>query len=177
MMIAMKNIFKFLIVILFSFFTTSFVDAQNRKERKILYNSQYNYEIEALGVGQDGTKVFKIWGYGSTVGEAVLSAKANAVAACIFKGLTGGAGAAPTPPICTEANIEVTKSDYFEKFFELGGKYLQYVAVTNDGNPAGEDRLKIKKGYKVAIYVQVMYDALRRQLEADGIARRLDAGF
>ena len=173
----MKNDLKLFLVLLLSVATFTAIYGQNRKERKILYNSQYNYEIEALGVGQDGTKVFKIWGYGSTVGEAVLSAKANAVAACIFKGLTGGAGAAPTPPICTEANIEVTKSDYFEKFFELGGKYLQYVAVTNDGNPAGEDRLKIKKGYKVAIYVQVMYNALRRQLEADGVARRLDAGF
>ncbi len=173
----MKNKFKLLFVLLLSFVTLSTTDAQTRKERKILYNSKYNYEIEALGVGQDGTKVFKIWGYGSTVGEAVMSAKTDAVAACIFKGLTGGAGAAPTPPICSEANIEVTKSDYFEKFFEVGGKYLQYVAVTNDGNPAGADRIKIKKGYKVAIYVQVMYDALRRQLEADGIARRLDSGF
>jgi hypothetical protein len=173
----MKNGLKLFLVLLLSVTTFTTINGQNRKERKILYNSQYNYEIEARGVGQDGTKIFKIWGYGSTVAEAVISAKANAVAACIFKGLTGGAGAAPTPPICTEASIEVTKSDYFEKFFELGGKYLQYVAVTNDGNPAGEDRLKIKKGYKVAIYVQVMYDALRRQLEADGIARRLDAGF
>ena len=173
----MKNEFKLLLVLLLSFVAISATNAQNRKERKILYNSRYNYEIEALGVGQDGTKVFKIWGYGSTVGEAVMSAKADAVAACIFKGLTGGAGSAPTPPICTETNIEVTKSDYFEKFFELGGKYLQYVAVTNDGNPSGADRIKIKKGFKVAIYVQVMYDALRRQLESDGIARRLDAGF
>lgn len=173
----MKNKFKLLFVLFLSFVTVTSANAQTRKERKILYNSQYNYEIEALGVGQDGTKVFKIWGYGGTVGEAVMAAKADAVAACIFKGLTGGAGAAPTPPICSEPNIEVTKSDYFEKFFELGGKYLQYVAVTNDGNPAGADRIKIKKGFKVAIYVQVMYDALRRQLEADGIARRLDSGF
>jgi len=35
-------------------------NAQTRKERKILYNSQYNYEIEPVGVGQDGTKVFKV---------------------------------------------------------------------------------------------------------------------
>ena len=173
----MKDEFKLVLILLLSFVTITTINAQTRKERKILYNSKYNYEIESLGVGQDGTKVFKIWGYGSTVGEAVMSAKADAVAACIFKGLTGGAGAAPTPPICSEPNIEVTKSDYFEKFFELGGKYLQYVAITNDGNPAGADRLKIKKGFKVAIYVQVMYDALRRQLEADGIARRLDSGF
>lgn len=173
----MKNILK---VSLFAALVVLFISpasAQTRKERKILYNSQYNYEIEPVGVGQDGTKVFKVWGYGKDVNEAVMHAKADAVAACIFKGLPGGAGSAPTPAICTEPNIEVTKSDYFEKFFAVGGKYLQYIALTNDGDPSGEDRLKIKKGYKVAIYVQVMYDALRKQLEADGIARKLDSGF
>jgi len=151
--------------------------AQTRKERKILYNSQYNYEIEPVGVGQDGTKVFKVWGYGKKVEDAVMNAKEAAVAACIFKGLPGGQGSAPTPPICSEPNAEVKHEQYFENFFKVGGKYLQFIALTNDGDPAGEDRLKIKKGYKVAIYVQVMYDALRKQLEADGIARRLDSGF
>ncbi len=151
--------------------------AQTRKERKILWNSQYNYEIEPVGVGQDGTKVFKVWGYGKDVGAAVMNAKEAAVAACIFKGLPGGAGSAPTPPICSQPNAEQIHADYFEKFFEVGGKFLQYIAVTNDADPSGEDRIKMKKGYKVAIYVQVMYDALRKQLEADGIARRLDAGF
>lgn len=151
--------------------------AQTRKERKILYNSQYNYEIEPVGVGQDGTKVFKVWGYGKKVEEAVMNAKEAAVAACIFKGLPGGQGSAPTPAICSEPNAELKHEQYFENFFAVGGKYLQFIALTNDGDPAGEDRLKIKKGYKVAIYVQVMYDALRKQLEADGIARRLDSGF
>lgn len=152
-------------------------NAQTRKERKILWNSQYNYEIEPVGVGQDGTKVFKVWGYGKDVGAAVMNAKEAAVAACIFKGLPGGAGSAPTPPICSQPNAEQIHADYFEKFFEVGGKFLQYIAVTNDADPSGEDRIKMKKGYKVAIYVQVMYDALRKQLEADGIARRLDSGF
>lgn len=153
------------------------LNAQNRRERRILYNSQYNYEIEPVGVGTDGTKVFKVWGVGKNVNEAVMKAKADAVAACIFKGLTGGAGSAPTPPIITEPNAENKYADYFETFFAVGGKYLQYIAVTTDGDPSGQDRLKLKKGYKVAIYVQVMYDALRRQLEADKIARRLDQGF
>ncbi|HBI81138.1 MAG TPA: hypothetical protein DDY04_04135 [Bacteroidales bacterium] len=151
--------------------------AQTRKERKILWNSQYNYEIEPVGVGQDGTKVFKVWGYGKDVGAAVMNAKEAAVAACIFKGLPGGAGSAPTPPICSQPNAEQIHADYFDNFFQVGGKYLQYIAVTNDADPSGEDRIKMKKGYKVAIYVQVMYDALRKQLEADGIARRLDSGF
>ena len=173
----MKNIFKVSIIAALVLLFISPLGAQTRKERKILFNSQYNYEVEPVGVGQDGTKVFKVWGYGKEVSDAVMNAKELAVAACIFKGLPGGAGSAPTPPICSEPNIEVTKADYFETFFKVGGKYLQFIALTNDGDSAGEDRLKVKKGYKVAIYVQIMYDALRKQLEADGIARKLDSGF
>jgi len=172
------KLYRFALMAVLAFFVMlPSVNAQSRKERKILYNSQYNYEIEPIGVGQDGTKVFKVWGYGKKVEDAVMNAKEHAVAACIFKGIPGGNGSAPTPPIITEANAKVKHADYFEKFFEVGGKYLQFIAVTTDGEPAGQDRLKIKKGYKVAIYVQVMYDSLRKQLEADGIARRLDSGF
>ncbi|MEI6049005.1 MAG: hypothetical protein WCS03_08925 [Bacteroidota bacterium] len=174
----MKKTFNFFVLSLLAIaLLPGTLNAQSRKERKILYNSQYNYEIEPVGVGQDGTKVFKVWGVGKFVSEAIMKAKADAVAACIFKGLTGGAGSAPTPPILTEPNAEDKYADYFETFFAVGGKYLQYIAVTTDGDPSGQDRLKLKKGYKVAIYVQVMYDALRRQLEADNIARRLDKGF
>ena len=174
----MKKQFSLLILTLVGItFLSVTLNAQSRRERKILYNSQYNYEIEPVGVGTDGTKVLKVWGYGKFVSEAIMSAKADAVAACIFKGLPGGAGAAPTPPIILEPNAENKYADYFETFFAVGGKYLQYIAVTTDGEPSGQDRLKIKKGYKVAIYVQVMYDALRKQLEADTIARRLDQGF
>jgi hypothetical protein len=174
----MKNYSGFIVLLVLAIILIpGSLSAQTRKERKILYHSQYNYEIEPVGVGQDGTKVFKVWGVGKDVNEAIMKAKADAVAACIFKGLTGGAGSAPTPPIISEPNAEDKYADYFETFFSVGGKYLQYIAVTTDGDPSGQDRLKLKKGYKVAIYVQVMYDALRKQLEADNIARRLDNGF
>jgi hypothetical protein len=173
----MKNTIKFGFLLILATGLTLSSEAQNRKERKMLYNSQYNYEIEPVGVGQDGTKVFKVWGTGVSIFDAVQTAKANAVAACIFKGLTGGAGSAPTPPICNQPGIEESRADYFEEFFQVGGKYLLYIARTSEDDPGGDDRLKLKKGYKVAIYVQVMYDALRKQLEADGIARRMDQGF
>lgn len=173
----MRKTIKTLLLALLTLAVVIPVQGQRRRDRKILFSSSYNYEIEPVGVGQDGTKVFKVWGYGRRVGDAVMNAKRSAVAACIFKGLPGGAGSAPTPAICSQPNAEVTHADYFKEFFKVGGKYLQYIAVTNDGDPAGADRIRIKKGYKVAIYVQVMYDALRNQLEADGIARRLDAGF
>lgn len=149
----------------------------SRKERKAHYSSNYNYEVQISGVGQDGTKVMKVWGYGKRVEDAIIEAKMNAVASAIFKGIPGGQGAAATPAILTDPNASEKHADYFETFFSPGGKYLQFITMTTDGMPSGQDRLKMKTGYKVAIYVQVMYDALRKQLETDGIARRLDAGF
>lgn len=151
--------------------------AQKRKERKILFGSSYNYEVTTVAVGQDGTKFVKVWGYGKKVDQAVVQAKKNAVAAAIFRGYPGSASANATPPLCKDPNAEENNLEYFEKFFETGGKYLQFVNLTTDGVPAGQDRLKIKGGYKVAIYAQVMYDNLRRQLEADGIIKKLGSGF
>lgn len=59
--------------------------AQKRKERKEAFNSSYNYEISVQAVGVDGTKVYKVWGYGKKVEDAILNAKRSAVAAVIFK--------------------------------------------------------------------------------------------
>ena len=54
---------------------------------------------------------------------------------------------------------------------------IDFVNVTTDGVPSGEDRLKVKKGYKVALYVQVMHENLKRKLQADRIIKSLSSGF
>lgn len=166
---------KYILLILFCL-TIVYADGQNRKERKQLYNSNTNYEIEMLGVGQDGTKVFKIWAYGSDVNQAIMRAKQLAVRACLFRGLPGSQQTNETPPICNP-DAETKYSDYFQQFFAIGGSYLNYVNITTDGVPSGQDRLKIKKGYKVGLKVQILYDNLRRKMEQDGIAKRLDNLF
>jgi hypothetical protein len=175
----MKTIRFFTLILLAAVVCTS-VNAQekySRREKKAYYSSDYNYEVLIMGVGQDGTKVLKVSGIGKKVEDAVIEAKMNAVASVIFKGIPGGQGAAATPPILTDPNAGEKHKAYFETFFSPGGKYLQFIALTTDGMPSGQDRMKMDKGFKVFIYAQVMYDALRKQLETDGIARKLDAGF
>lgn len=152
------------------------VNAQNKDRRKS-FNSWDNYEITTEKVGVDGTKFVKVWGYGRTVDKAVMAAKENAVHACIFRGLPGNATAMATPPICPNPDTLVSHEDYFQNFFAAGGPYLAYVNMTTDGVPSGTDRRKVKGGYKVGLYVQVMYDNLKHKLEADGIARKLSSGF
>lgn len=148
------------------------------RERKILYSSSYNYEIQPAGVGSNGTKAVKVWGYGPSVEDAIQIAKRNAVAACIFSGIPAGQGVGRTPAIVTEHDAHEKYSDFFDEFFKIGGRYLRYISLSMEGPPSGQDRLRIERNYyKVGIYVQVMYDDLRRYLEDQGIARRLDHGF
>lgn len=151
----------------------------SRSDRRAHYSSDYNYEVEITGVGVDGTKSLKVWGYGRRVEDAIIQAKKNAVAAAIFRGIPGGHGAAATPPILRDPNAGDKHKAYFEDFFAADGRYIRFINLTTDGMPSGQDRLRMDnpRGYKVAIYAQVLYDNLRRQLEADGIARRLDHGF
>ena len=106
-----------------------------------------------------------------------MQAKKNAVHACLFRGLPGNEVAMATPAICPDPATLTAHEAYFTDFFETAGEYLKYINMTTDGVPSGQDRMKIKGGYKVAIYVQVMYDNLRDKMEADGIVRKLSTGF
>lgn len=170
----MNKLLSFLIILILS---TPIVLSQSRKERKALFESMQNFEVATIKVGTDGTKFIKVWGYGKKVEDAIVQAKKNAVYACIFRGLPAASNANATPPLCNAPNAYQLNQSYFDNFFETAGTYLNFVNMTTDGVPSGQDRLKIKKGYKVAIYVQIMFDNLRKKLETDGIIKGLSTGF
>ncbi len=153
------------------------INAQSRKELKAYYGSQYNVEIQTLGVGNDGTKLFKVWGYGKKVNEAVFEAKRNAISAAIFKGIPAGGGASPTPALTTEADAETKHKEFFDDFFKDGGKYLQFVNLSNDAEPSGADKIQMKKGYKVGVAISINHAGLRKYLEEKGVIRSLTTGF
>ena len=163
-----------LIGLVFLAFSSLGLEAQTKKEKKIAGYVDANYEVECLGTGSQGSQLLKVWGYGKTPEDAVIQAKRNAVHAVIFKGITAGQGCMKRP-ILTDAGIEEAHADYFKAFFEPAGKYLSFVSLSGEGV---QDRIKVdKKTYKVAINVSVMHTALRQELEAAGIAKKLGAGF
>lgn len=169
----MKKVFIILVYLL----TLSVTCIAQGKERRKSFLSWENYEVMTERVGVEGTKFIKVWGFGKSIDKAIMSAKRNAVHACIFRGLPANSNANTTPPILKNPNALTEHEDYFNGFFSPGGPYLGYVNMTTDGIPSGQDRLKVQGGYKVAIYVQVMYDNLKAKLEADGIAKKLNYGF
>ena len=150
--------------------------AAQKNDRKASYKSWENYEITTERVGVEGTKFVKVWGFGKNVDKAIMAAKRNAVHACIFRGLPGNTNANATPAILGVSAYEENAA-YFNEFFAPGGAYLGFVNMTTDGVPTGQDRRKVKGGYKVAIYVQVMFDNLKDKLERDGLKKRLSDGF
>lgn len=147
------------------------------KDRRKSFKSWENYEITTIKVGVEGTKYVKVWGFGKSVDKAIMSAKRNAVHACLFRGLPGNNSAMPTPALLSDPDAYAKNQAYFDEFFQPGGAYLGYINVTTDGVPGGQDRRKVKGGYKVAISVQVMFDNLRDKMENDGLIRKLSTGF
>jgi hypothetical protein len=134
----------------------------------------YDYEIHCIKTGENGLQIVKVYSYGKTVEKASTQCKKNAVHGAIFKGISGGS-CSPNPPIVGMDKYESNKA-YFDEFFS-SGKYLQFVTLSGDGSIAPNDRLKTSDGYKVGLPVVVRYDALRKKLENDGIARALNQGF
>lgn len=157
--------------------TSAMICAGQGKDRRKSFTSWDNYEVTSEKVGADGTKFIKVWGFGKSVDKAVMAAKRNAVHACIFRGLPSNTNVNATPPILNDPNALANHEEYFQEFFAPGGPYLAYINMTTDGVPSGQDRRQVKGGYKVAIYVQVMFDNLKSTLEADGLARKLSTGF
>lgn len=138
----------------------------------------WRYEIECAGVGSDGTYLIKVWSYSKKPNIAITQAKKNAVHGIIFKGFAGdGRSCASQKPMATNTNIEAEKADFFDLFFEDGGKYMKFVSESSDGNVDASDRMKVGKEYKIGVIVSVSKDALRRDLEAAGIIRGLSSGF
>lgn len=151
--------------------------AVGKKDAKALWGSSVNYEIETLTTATRGTKLIKVWAFNSKVEGAIIQAKKNAISAVIFKGLPAGGSANATPSLLSDPSGEQTYAKYFDTFFATGGDYLKFVVATSDQAPSGRDRLKVSKGYKVGIVVQIQYENLRNQLIKDGIIRGLNTGF
>ena len=167
----MKQLIVFIILILM-------IPTVSCAQKKVnSFSSWENYEVTTIRVGVEGSKFIKVWGVGKNIDKAIISAKQNAVHACIFKGLPGCANANSTPAILRDASVVYSHEDYFSDFFAPDGDYFDYLNVITDGTPNGMDRIKVKGGYKVAIYVQVMYDSLKKRLEDDGIVKKLNHGF
>jgi hypothetical protein len=139
---------------------------------------EWRYEIEAEGVGTQGTYQVKVWSYSSEPETITELAKKNAVHGIIFKGFADKNRVKGQKSLAPGPDLEQEKSVFFTDFFKTNGKYLEFVTLANDGALAPEDRIKIgKKQYKIALVLSVNVAALRKYLEDSAIIKGLSSGF
>ena len=173
------NIFKAGSIVLLAFFSFTFnANAQKGKKKADKETVAWRYELEAAGVGSQGTYQVKVWSYSRNVETAMEQAKKNAVHGIIFKGFPGK-NSSGQRPLATNPNIDEQNKDFFEEFFKTGGgDYMKFVTLANNGQIAPQDRIKIsKKEYKIGLVVSVNQAELRRYLEKAGIIKGLSDGF
>lgn len=151
--------------------------AQKQNEKRSILDQQY--EVQYIGVGQDGTKVFTVTTTAKDATEGVEMAKRDAVAACLFRGITASGNTKATPAIVSYAKAEENLA-FFESFLALptkktpGGQYHRFINKT--GNPQS---VKNGKAYDVSVDVQVLYDDLVKYMQDKGYAeavKNTDAG-
>ena len=159
-----------LFIMLTLFWVNAF--AQDKEDKRTL---ESKYEIQCAGIGTDGNYLIKVFTYSKNKNLAIEQAKKNAVHGVLFKGFPGNKnnGCYTQKPICTNPNIEFEKKEFFDTFFQDGGKYMKYVLDSSDGNIDPADRMKAGKEYKIGIIVTVAKDLLRKDMEAAGILRSL----
>ena len=169
---------KILVRLLFLSFALSLVpELRAQSNVSEIQASYYDYETELLGVGQDGTKVFKITVNSKKLDDGVELAKRNAIAACLFKGLEASGQTEKVPAIVPQG-ITNDNMEFFEDFLMLkskkgeGGKYLRFI-----NRVINQESEKIKKGYIISLEIQVSYDALRDYMESVGYAKSLNFLF
>lgn len=149
---------------------------KNNEKRSVL---DQQYEVQYIGVGQDGTKVFTVTTTAKNATDGVEMAKRDAVAACLFRGIAASEQTKATPAIVTYAVAE-QNIEFFENFLALptkktpGGQYHRFINKT--GQPKS---VKNGKVYTVSVDVQVLYNDLVKYMQDKGYADKVqntDAG-
>ena len=136
----------------------------------------WNYELVCQGVAGSGTELVKCYSYGKTVNHARKQVKRDAVHGYLFKGVSAKSNLCSEKlPVCHVSYEEEQK--WFDNFFK-SENYLQYVTLSNDGNPDSSDIIKIPNGkYKVGFTVAIKSDLLRKRMEKEGYARGMHDVF
>lgn len=140
------------------------------KTTKVVSSAAYtNFETSCLGVEHDGTQKLRVWGKGVTKADAIEQAKKNAVYDVLFKGIKG-TGECNQNPLVLEVNARERYAKYFNPFFSDGGEYRKFVKEIV-GNQASRLESKGSSIVNYSIMVAVDREALRNQLEKDGVLK------
>ncbi len=147
---------------------------KGQKKKAEAQTEAWRYEIESVSVGQPGSVVIKVWSFSKKPIVAQEQSKKNAVHGVIYKGVPAKDRVPAKRALITDP-LNTEQANWLNAFFDDGGEYMRYVALTNSG--AAEVLKSDKKEYKVGVTVTVSYNDLRRALEEAGLVKKLGSGF
>lgn len=154
-------------VICFTFFNAI---AQKKQNNTAAF---YNYKTECLGAELDGSQTLKAWGNGRNRADACEQAKKNAVRDVLFNGINNGKSDCDMRPVVLELNAQEKYEDYFNKFFNDGGEYKNFVNVKDEKfrDKISRDKKKTAESVTHGMVVRVLRSELKKKLIADGIIK------
>lgn len=136
-------------------------------------NNVPEYQIEGAGTGAQGTYLVNVWAMSKDARMTEAELARCAVHGVLFRGFSNPEIRQSQKPLATDASAEATFADFFSRFFADGGAYLKYVEVVQQSRKV----LKNGKQYKVSSTVTVNKEQLRKDLEAAGIIKSINAIF
>lgn len=149
-------------------------------KKKYKFDTEHSYSVMQINSAKQGTVMVKAWAVDKNPDKAIEQAKMDAVAAILFTGANpdprkAGMGISGVRALSSKTDY-MNHKEFFDNFF-TSGDFMMYVQDINADYPSGENNIKVPKGRKVGINLIILYDALRKLLEENGIIESLDSHF
>lgn len=159
---------------LFTAFLFLLFSIESNAQRKKDFNDSWdgNFDIEYIREAKATQNIvpLKVSAVGKTREEATWRSKRNAVAAIMFRGVSGSA--VTSPLLGRDVNkIHDEHKAFFDDFFSIKGDFNRFVNMPAEVAP--QDIIKIKKiGFEVSAICEVNYSELRKYLEDKVIIKK-----
>ncbi len=135
------------------------------------------YDVETMGVGNDGTYLIRVTDYFRSADENVYldGLKKDAIHSVIYYGIPAGNGSIKQPALINADTrldgSEQALNDFFEQKL-----YLNFInSVVNSSKTI--TKVKDTKNYKISVVISVNKDDLRKYLIDNNIIKSLDYLF
>ena len=136
------------------------------------------YEIYSDGVGAQGTYLIRVYLFTRNVRKVNdPDLKKAAVHGVLFRGFTSlEKGGVSQKPLISDPTAETQHSKYFKEFFSNEGRFMNFATIIPSSYEVVKGGTKAFK-YKICVTAQVHKDALRKEMETNGIIKSLSNVF
>ncbi len=136
------------------------------------------YEIYSDGVGAQGTYLIKVYLYTKKVKHVNdPDLKKAAIHGVLFRGFSPlEKGGVTQKPLLSDPSLEQSNASYFDKFFSNDGTFMHFATIVPNTYEVVKSGRKAFK-YKICVTAQVHKDALRKEMEKNGIIKSLSSVF